>query len=226
MIFLKILFAVILFLSFLLIVPIKVFFNKEGENKRLRIKYLFLSFNPLKEKPKNKNKKKKASKQKNKSKSQNKKLSKKPKKDKKDQKDKKELFQIALCAVKSGGKVFNKLLKSVKIYDVEVFLLVSGDDAFETAKDYASSQALVHSLYGLVCQVFNIDFKKIIISPDFVSGTKEASKLDLSLKAKIPPWRAILIGLIFLFNFLKLTSQKQMQNSSSEKDETNNKKSA
>lgn len=214
MILKSILLAVAVILLVLFLSPIKVFFSKSEEETKLKIKYLFLSFKPLEKKQK-KQKKKKAKKAKKKKSSskpkkpiENKEINKK--------KDLKELLQVGLLALKSGGKVFHRVLKSVKIYDVEVYWLISGNDAFETATSYAKAQAAVHSVYGFLDSILNLEVKKFDITPDFISGNKENSKLDFSLKASITVWRALVIGIIFIVKLIKLILKNKKENSASE----------
>lgn len=77
-----------------------------------------------------------------------------------------------------------KLVRKIRIYKLELNMLVGGEDAAQTAITYGQVNAAVYSAYGLAGRVFNMAQPKIDIRPCF---TSEESDIFFELRARLLP---------------------------------------
>lgn len=194
MIVLKILGIVFLIICVLLFCPIIIKIENKNKDTDFKVKFLFFTFKNIGKKNK-KEKHKKISTKKKKQKDKDKPLK---EEEKKDKISKSKLVKLVLNAINSGNKAFIKLVKGVKIYDIEVFFVVASTDAYETALKFAKVQGAYHTIVAILRNAIKIDLNKVIIQPNFVN---EDEIYDYSLKVKIKPITIILSILYFIFKF-------------------------
>ncbi|MFA5659512.1 MAG: hypothetical protein WC900_09555 [Oscillospiraceae bacterium] len=99
-------------------------------------------------------------------------------------------------------KALKRLVKAIRIYDVDIFLAVANDDAYECAMKYGKINIIVYNVITLISLIFRVKVKRVFIESRFNS-----SKGDYSLKltVKVRPSTLIAIGFCGLVNFLYVT---------------------
>lgn len=214
MIVLKILGIVFLIICVLLFCPIILKIKSKENETDFSVKFLVFTFKNIGKKKKDKKEKHKK-KQNKKTKKQ--KDTKEEDKETKQKIDKLKLAKLVLNAINSGSKAFIKLVKGVKIYDIEVFFIVASTDAYETALKFAKIQGAFHSVVAILKNAVKINLKQVIIKPNFIN---ENEVYDYNLKIKIKPITILLCLIYFIFKFgLKYlkdnkddTNQQEKQN--------------
>lgn len=162
------------------------------------IKYTIL---PAKEKKKKKEQKQKKTK---KSKKKKTKVAKKTFKEKLDTAQ--TLYDIAKIAVDSAKKPLKRLFKKLKIYDVELYVKVGGDDAEKVANNFSKMNMFLHTLYSFCINAFTVKIKQIYVEPDFVSCEhSQVAKVKISMRPSTI--LAIAFGFAFRFGYKFLKSR-------------------
>ena len=89
-----------------------------------------------------------------------------------------------------------KFLKAIKFRKIKVDLAVAGSDAFETAVNYGAVCSVVYPVLSLFQSVANAKYKNIDVRSDFEGGK---SNFEFSLELKV----SLLVLLIFGFKIFK-----------------------
>jgi hypothetical protein len=86
-----------------------------------------------------------------------------------------------------GGDFYNiinravkKLLRVIKIYNVNLIVVVSGEDAADTGLKYSRLNYIIYSIYVLLNRMFNMRDVIIQITPNFLDG-----KSQIAFRGKI-----------------------------------------
>lgn len=102
-------------------------------------------------------------------------------------------------------KALRKLIKLIRITDLEVDITVGDSDAYKAGKLFGNVNALFYSVLGLICCLFTVKIKHTEIKCDFNSKNVDA-RLSTCIKARPS---AILCLLIYLaVNYLKIKKHK------------------
>jgi hypothetical protein len=204
--------AIILLISFIMLLPIVfvVDYEKEAE-----IKVRLLFFDLLKEKKPKKQKPPKKTKTKQKSAkktqitaqtaptpSQTRTTAQKPAKKRK--KTKKNIPEIDIKLIRiiidSFAHPFKRLVKKIKITELQIDSIVGGSDAAKAAINYGIQNAALYTTLEWLKAVSTVKTERISIQADFM---REDSVFVLHCKVKLKIGTVVLCGLIFLFKFLK-----------------------
>ena len=177
----KICLILLLIILVLLLLPIKINFIYD-DNLRLKyeIVFRFLFFkiksssNSSKINEKNKSKKNNKVDVKNQKailskKSKNKKNFKNSIKEKFSNKSLSEKISFVKKAYELLGKTLKKVLKTIKINNIEFIYVVSGEDAADIGIKYGRANMLVYSFYNLLKKIFDVKNSRIYLYPDFVN---------------------------------------------------------
>ncbi|MEG0614503.1 MAG: hypothetical protein RR540_02005 [Oscillospiraceae bacterium] len=234
MIALTIIFSIILIIIIFLNCPVTAeisYFNKEFS---LKVKYLFLTLYPIKEKPPKPEKKKKVKPQKTEkappkvknppAKAENippqepsQEPPKIPPQSKKSNLQKEELLEkIAMVKnlLKSSKKAFHRLIKGIKISDIAVDFDVANEDAAEAAIGYGKVNMVVYNIISFLRTYFTVSIKWINISCKYNSSE---SKYDGSCTVKLRPATALLAGISMLAHFAVNTYKMKKQENAEKK---------
>ncbi|MEG1447738.1 MAG: hypothetical protein RR048_00905 [Oscillospiraceae bacterium] len=194
MIILKILGIFFLIILILLFFPVVLKITHKGETTDFSIKFLFLSFKNIgKTKKKTNTKQEKKTKKKKQSKTE-----KVPEEKQKEKTDIKKLLKMSYNAINSGSKAFIKLVKGVRIYDIEIYFLVAGTDAYKTALKFATVEGAFHTHLAVISNALDVRLKKVIIEPNFINNNEV---YDYNLKIKIKPITVVCCLIYFAYKF-------------------------
>ncbi|MBE6883131.1 MAG: DUF2953 domain-containing protein [Ruminococcaceae bacterium] len=194
--------SILLFLILLLWLPVCVRIGFDGEFT-LSVSYLFLKFGifPKKErkkKTKKKEKKEKVQKQESKQKTKQT-FSQKLEKLQSTLESVLELFG----AVKGPLKF---LLKSIRLYLLELKVIVATDDPCDTAEKYGKTCAAVYPLLSSLRQIKRPKKQVIVIKPDFC---EDEGMVSARVKLGIIPWAVIAAVIGMGINYLAIIFKKQ-----------------
>lgn len=99
------------------------------------------------------------------------------------------------------GDILKKVLKTIKIDNIELVYVVSGEDAADIGIKYGRANILVYNFYNLLRKIFNVKNSKIYLYPDFVNY-KEQKKFNIEISFNIMNILIIFVGLLFKFGKL------------------------
>lgn len=233
MLALYIILGIILLVIILLHFSVVASIDFKDENADIKVKYLFFTLYPLKEKkPKkiSKRKRKKLEKelqkekqeykdtlekiktqqndfpkkQDGKNQKENKTTKKEPsKKDKGKLKHKinkyKKKWEKIKPYIPLGKKVVKKLLKAIKIRQLEVYITVADEDAYECAMKYGKINAAVYNVLALIKNYLTVSIKHIEVNSKFNSNESE---YRFAGKIKVRPSTVIAIAFFILINYI------------------------
>ena len=209
----KICLILLLIILVLLLLPIKINFIYD-DNLRLKyeIVFRFLFFkiksssNLSKINEKNKSQKNnkvdvKKAKATSSKKSKNKKNFKNSIKEKFSNKSLSEKISFVKKAYELLGKTLKKVLKTIKINNIEFIYVVSGEDAADIGIKYGRANMLVYSFYNLLKKIFDVKNSRIYLYPDFVNY-KEHKKFNIEINFSFMNILIIFVGWFFKFGKL------------------------
>ena len=182
--------AIAVLVAVLLFAPISIRAHYDGETTRMWLRVLvfpFRIFDSSKPKKEKKTKKKNATKKKQ---------------------PKKNFFEILrlVCDLAGSGLKAGKVVKKhLRFYGVRVFWKIARDDPYETGLAFGTTNAVVYPVFGALANLYNVKFERLEIVPDF---TAQRDVCDITVKAKMSPFNIIKAGIVFLFDFVKRTADK------------------
>lgn len=200
MLVLYIIFGIILIINLMLVLPISVRINNFDENETY-IKYAFLKFKlnktnePIKrekakEEPVNTNKIKA---EKNKTNLNIKNIFKKF--------TLKEFINLAKNTIKEIIPPVKFILKHIKIYNLNLYLGICGEDTFDAANKTGLASSFSYPIFYYICQnIKNLSSYNLKIEPLFL---EEESKIKLNIKISFLPLFIIFPSLKILIKLLK-----------------------
>lgn len=106
----------------------------------------------------------------------------------------KPFFPIA----KNGMK---KLLKMIRLYDLELHLAVGGDDAYKAGMNFARANQVFYPALALICTAFSVKIKKTEINCDYSTNTFDASG---AVVVKVCPSAVVALAVYLGINYLKI----------------------
>ena len=194
--------VIVLLVTALLFCPVTGWLAWE-QGLTVQIRYLFFKIKLYPQKPK-------AEKKPKKQKKKDKKKTTEPPKDEKKEKLTAEvvgqLLSMVGTAIKSAKKPTILLLRRLKVKNVKLFVLVSGQDACETAIRYGQLNAAVYSALAAVKNVVTVRKTSIVIRPDFTECQEQAS---FQGEASLIPAFVLGAGILFTISFLKEMVKKK-----------------
>ena len=193
--------GILLFLVLLLFIPVCVNVAFE-EDFTVSVSYLFLKFGIL---PKKEKKKKKPEKKKKKPDKQPTEPKKKPtlsQKLKKLQSTAESVLEL-VGAVKGPVKY---LFKTIRLYRLELRLIVASDDPCDTAENYGKICAAAYPLLSALRAIKKPRKQNVVIKPDFCESE---GSVTVRIKLGIIPWAAIISVVGIGINYLAIIFKKQ-----------------
>lgn len=116
-----------------------------------------------------------------------------------------EIVDYALDFLRTLGKYTKKLLRCFLIYDTQLAIYVTAEDAAMTAIKTGQYNAYIHGVYSFFCNLFRTKNISITVSPDF---TGEETKIYFHGKLRVVPLilLCIILGMAgsFLIKLLKI----------------------
>lgn len=112
-----------------------------------------------------------------------------------------EKISLAKKAYELLGKTLKKVLKTIKINNIEFIYVVSGEDAADIGIKYGRANMLVYSFYNLLKKIFDVKNSRIYLYPDFVNY-KEHKKFNIEINFSFMNVLIIFVGLFFKFGKL------------------------
>lgn len=101
-----------------------------------------------------------------------------------------------------GKKYFKKIIKKIKVTDVEIDITVSDSDAYDCALNYGKMNILVYNILGALSKLFFVKLKRINISCDFDKGKSE---YYFSAKIKMRLGSILVIAVSIFINYIYTT---------------------
>jgi hypothetical protein len=109
----------------------------------------------------------------------------------KESKEKIELTVDQICdAVKDTGAFAKKVLGTMRITQIRLYLPISGADAADTALNYGRAQGWLHASLGFLNRLLWLDFKECRLEPDFTGKSAEPAYASCKISAQL-----IIIGI-------------------------------
>lgn len=118
-----------------------------------------------------------------------------------------EKISLVKKAYELPGKTVKKVLKTIKINNIEFIYVVSGEDAADIGIKYGRANMLVYSFYNLLKKIFDVKNSRIYLYPDFVNY-KEYKKLNIEINFNVMNILIIFVGLFFKFGKLYFNINK------------------
>lgn len=199
MLALYIIFGIIIFILFLLCLPVTIKINNFDQNGSY-VRYLFLKI-----KINNPNKEKTVKKAKKKTNKDNNKLA----KNKNNLSVKKifkkftlkEFINLLKQTIKSIIPPIKFILKHIKIYNLDLYLGICGEDTFDAAKKTGLASSFSYPVFYFICKnIKSLKAYNIKIEPLFL---KEENQINLNSKIKFLPAFIVFPSLKILIKLLK-----------------------
>ncbi|MCD7804003.1 MAG: DUF2953 domain-containing protein [Oscillospiraceae bacterium] len=114
--------------------------------------------------------------------------------------DKWNVIKVYLPNVKTALK---KLLKLIKINDLELHLTVGGEDAATAGTNFGKINAVFYNALALICCLFSVKIKKTEIKCDYENKAFDANG-SLLIKARV--LSILALAVYILINYLKVKS--------------------
>ncbi len=114
--------------------------------------------------------------------------------------DKWNAVKVYLPKVKTALK---KLLKLIKINDLELHLTVGGEDAATAGMNFGKINAVFYNALALICCLFSVKIKKTEIKCDYENKTFDAQG-SLLIKARV--LSILALAVYILINYMKVKS--------------------
>ncbi|MCD8005912.1 MAG: DUF2953 domain-containing protein [Oscillospiraceae bacterium] len=96
-----------------------------------------------------------------------------------------------------------KLLKLIKIDDLELYLTVGGEDASTAGINFGKINAVFYNVLALICSLFSVKIRKTEIKCDYEHKVFEANG-SLLIKAKV--LSILALAVYILINYIKVKS--------------------
>ncbi|MBC8570931.1 DUF2953 domain-containing protein [Zongyangia hominis] len=191
--------GIVVFLAFLLWMPVKAHLVFD-ETLSLKITYLFLRFQIYPEKPKAE-KPPKAAKRRKEGEGEKEKPQ-----DKKEKK--KDMLPLLWEIVKDAGGALKKALGHLHVYDVDFRATIIREDAYETAVGYGQLNGIVYGALACLRNLLDVRIRALSIVPDF-TRYEGGDIYKLRLKARFRPGVALWLGLQIGWKLLKYMMKQQ-----------------
>lgn len=114
-------------------------------------------------------------------------------------------WEMIKTLIKSASKPVKRLISHIRVADLFIDIIASGEDAAQAALNYGKINWFVHSAIAFLYQTVRLYVKKINIGVDFTSGNTE---YFVSCKIRMRLSTAIGCALWFLVRTAKLTLKK------------------
>lgn len=191
--------CILLFFVLLFSANIRVIVRADADNTYVRIRYLFLSIDPLKERKPKKQKKKKPKKeppQQVEARSAKSKLD-----------DFKKKVDDFMPLIESLSTATKKILRGVRVRSFVLYLKVGKEDAAETAIEYGRLCALVYGAYAAINNFLTIPRPSITLESDFKNECFEW-RFSALIKARLFLFVRVGTGLLWGLVKSKMNEQK------------------
>jgi len=114
-----------------------------------------------------------------------------------------------------GKKVIKKLVKAIRISDLDLQLAVANEDAYECAMAYGKTNIAVFNTLAVLKIFFTVKVKRINITSKFNSADTE---YDFYCKIKTRPSTIIAIAVSTLVNYLYIVIKKKREDKKENKN--------
>ncbi len=123
--------------------------------------------------------------------------------------------------IPAGKKAFRKLLKLIRIYDLEFMLKIGSEDPYKAGLNFGRLNAAVYSLLGLLCCIFTVTIRHTEIKCDF---EHKATDYYLKTAVYVRPSAVVALAAYVGIYYLKIRkSMKKLENKAkaTEKENSN-----
>lgn len=218
--------SIIAFILLLLIIPVSIYIDYNGENIKIWLRYLFIKFQLIPQKEKKEKKKK-----------PKKKSEKNPKNEKKEEKEKENPFLNFIEAQGISGVVdilksiinivkdfLNYIRTHILIKKLIVNITVAGENAADTAIDFGNTCSMIYPLLGTLSGIVTVcDIPDVNISADYNS---KKSKTKLYTVIAVRPimllCALVIYGVKAMMLYIKITMSDNKKEENNFKDGANN----
>ena len=118
-------------------------------------------------------------------------------------------------------KSLRKLLKMIRLYDLELHLTVGGDDACKAGMNFARANQVFYPALALLCAAFSVKINKTEINCDYNANTFDVSG---GVVIMVRPSAVIALAVYLGVNYLKIrirSKRKQKIYNKRKKDKVN-----
>lgn len=118
-------------------------------------------------------------------------------------------------------KALRRLLKMIRLYDLELHLTVGGDDACKAGMNFARANQVFYPALALLCTAFSVKINKTEINCDYNANTFDVSG---GVVIMVRPSAVIALAVYLGVNYLKIrirNRRKQKINNKRKKDKVN-----
>jgi len=118
-------------------------------------------------------------------------------------------------------KSLRKLLKMIRLYDLELHLTVGGDDACKAGMNFARANQVFYPALALLCTAFSVKINKTEINCDYNANTFDVSG---GVVIMVRPSAVIALAVYLGVNYLKIrirSKRKQKIYNKRKKDKVN-----
>lgn len=108
--------------------------------------------------------------------------------------------------IRLGLRMLGRALRTIRIDDLDATVNIAGKDPFSTAMMYGSAAAGCGIILPVLENNFKIKKKQIRVNADFESHETTAT---LCARMSVAVWQIVRLGVVFLWQFMKLKQQKE-----------------
>lgn len=119
--------------------------------------------------------------------------------------------------IKPGFRVLRSVVKSLKIRDLHLVLVASGEEPDEIGIKAGRMWAALGNIMALAGNIWpDIEYKELTVIPDFTGEHENDEKFSCNVRAC--PIIMVTIGIVFFVRFLKIKRQEDKRHEDKNKD--------
>ncbi len=144
-----------------------------------------------------------------------------PDKEKKEHKTLTERWEEIKPYFPVAKRALQRLLKMIRLYDLEIHLTVGGEDAAKAGMNFARANQVFYPALALLCTAFSVKINKTEINCDYNANTFDANGGVIIM---VRPSAVIALAVYLGINYLKIrlrSRKKQKINNKRKKDKVN-----
>ncbi len=115
-------------------------------------------------------------------------------------------------------RALRKLLKMIRLYDLELHLTVGGNDPHKAGMNFARANQVFYPALALLCTAFSVKIKKTEINCDFNANTFDISG---GVVVMVRPSAVIALAAYLGFNYLKIKIKQKKPKTNNERKKDN-----
>lgn len=122
-----------------------------------------------------------------------------------------DIMSFIIALINSAAKPIKSLIKSIRVNNLMLYIIASGEDAAQAALNYGKTNWMIHTALAFLYKAVKLDVKETDITVDFTSGKTE---FYISCNVKLRVINALVCAVWLFIRLIRLYMSIQKQNNS------------